>query len=72
MMLMAISVAGTEEEIEAYAERVASGYRPPIADNFPLELRWGWGGGRGKRRPRRVDRRACVVKEGCRGSTSNV
>jgi hypothetical protein len=27
MMVFAVSVAGTEEEIEQYAERVAGGYR---------------------------------------------
>ncbi|KAG2486096.1 hypothetical protein HYH03_015191 [Edaphochlamys debaryana] len=40
-MLCAISVAGTEEEVEGYAARVAQGYRPPLPASWPeavLEL----------------------------------
>jgi hypothetical protein len=30
---------GNEAEIEAYASRVASGYRPPVADKFPQAVK---------------------------------
>ncbi|GFR44342.1 hypothetical protein Agub_g5559, partial [Astrephomene gubernaculifera] len=31
----AISLAGTQEEIESYAARVAQGYRPPLPQRWP-------------------------------------
>lgn len=38
IMLMAVSVRGTFEELEAYAERVAGGYRPPLLEKWPPEV----------------------------------
>lgn len=39
MMIFAVSNKGNEAEIEAYASRVASGYRPPVADKFPQAVK---------------------------------
>eukprot|EP00798_Chlamydomonas_sp_ICE-L_P024729 gene24729-10365_t len=38
-MFFAISHEGTEEEIERYAQNVSEGYRPPIHELFPAELK---------------------------------
>ncbi|GAX84910.1 hypothetical protein CEUSTIGMA_g12331.t1 [Chlamydomonas eustigma] len=38
MMIFAVSVGGTADEIERYAERVAEGYRPTLNNNFPAEV----------------------------------
>eukprot|EP00878_Enallax_costatus_P022758 GHUV01024165.1.p1 GENE.GHUV01024165.1~~GHUV01024165.1.p1 ORF type:complete len:396 (+),score=103.79 GHUV01024165.1:320-1507(+) len=38
IMLMAVSVRGTYEELEAYAARVAGGYRPPVLEKWPAEV----------------------------------
>jgi hypothetical protein len=38
LTLSAISVLGTYEELEAYAGRVASGYRPPLHANLPSSI----------------------------------
>ncbi|KAG2482383.1 hypothetical protein HYH03_018679 [Edaphochlamys debaryana] len=35
----AISLAGTEEEIESYAHKVSTGYRPPIPEAWPDAVR---------------------------------
>lgn len=35
IMLMAVSVRGTYDELEAYCARVAGGYRPPLQDKWP-------------------------------------
>lgn len=39
MMVFAVSVKGTEAEIEAYAAGIAGGYRPPIMDAMQPELK---------------------------------
>ena len=39
IMLMAVSVRGTFEELEAYAARVAGGYRPPVLEKWPEEVK---------------------------------
>lgn len=39
MMLSAICIKGTVEELEAYARSVSEGYRPPIDAKWPPELR---------------------------------
>ncbi len=39
MMMSAICVKGVVAELEAYASKVAKGYRPPIDAKFPEELR---------------------------------
>lgn len=39
MMFFAISMEGTEEELEVYAKRVSEGYRPPIHADYPNELK---------------------------------
>jgi hypothetical protein len=38
IMLSAISVLGSYEELEAYAARVAAGYRPPLHGNLPASI----------------------------------
>ncbi|KAJ9520847.1 hypothetical protein QJQ45_014048, partial [Haematococcus lacustris] len=38
LMLHAISLEGTDEEVEAYAERVSNGFRPPIAPHLGPEF----------------------------------
>jgi mitogen-activated protein kinase kinase kinase 7 len=38
IMLSAISVLGTYEELEEYAARVAAGYRPPLHSNLPASI----------------------------------
>ncbi|KIZ04397.1 Dual specificity protein kinase shkE [Monoraphidium neglectum] len=38
IMLSAISIKGTYEELEAYAARVAGGFRPPLHDRWPPEI----------------------------------
>lgn len=39
MMLTAVCTTGTEAEIEAYAQSVADGYRPPVHDHWPEALK---------------------------------
>ena len=39
MMIFAISVTGTEEEIMRYAQRVSQGFRPTLREDFPAELK---------------------------------
>lgn len=38
IMLSAVAVAGTYEELEGYCARVAGGYRPPLHDKWPPKL----------------------------------
>ena len=38
VMLAAISIVGTVDELENYATRIAAGYRPPMNDDLPAEL----------------------------------
>ncbi|WIA16106.1 hypothetical protein OEZ85_012827 [Tetradesmus obliquus] len=38
IMLSAVSVNGTYEELEQYAARVAAGYRPPLHDTMPTSI----------------------------------
>jgi hypothetical protein len=38
IMLSAISVLGSYEELEAYTARVAAGYRPPLHGNLPASI----------------------------------
>uniref|UniRef100_A0A383VIX9 Protein kinase domain-containing protein n=1 Tax=Tetradesmus obliquus TaxID=3088 RepID=A0A383VIX9_TETOB len=38
IMLSAVSVNGTYEELEQYAARVAAGYRPPLHSNIPVSI----------------------------------
>jgi hypothetical protein len=38
IMLSAVSVAGTYEELEEYTARVAAGYRPPLHSNMPASI----------------------------------
>mmetsp|Transcript_13051 Transcript_13051/g.37913 ORF Transcript_13051/g.37913 Transcript_13051/m.37913 type:complete len:497 (-) Transcript_13051:1501-2991(-) len=39
MMVFAITLKGTEEEIEAYARKVSNGYRPPIRETLPESIK---------------------------------
>ncbi|KAF5827936.1 kinase-like domain-containing protein [Dunaliella salina] len=39
LVICSISNEGTQEEIEDYAREVSTGYRPPLGDNWPSELR---------------------------------
>eukprot|EP00879_Flechtneria_rotunda_P007275 GHRR01007632.1.p2 GENE.GHRR01007632.1~~GHRR01007632.1.p2 ORF type:complete len:166 (+),score=48.43 GHRR01007632.1:1449-1946(+) len=38
VMLSAVSVAGTYEELEEYCAGVAAGYRPPLHDDWPESI----------------------------------
>lgn len=38
IVLLAVSVQGTYEELEEYCARVAGGYRPPLLEKWPPEL----------------------------------
>jgi hypothetical protein len=38
IMLSAVATQGTYEELEAYAARVAAGYRPPLHENLPASI----------------------------------
>jgi hypothetical protein len=38
IMLSAVSIQGTYEELEQYAARVAAGYRPPLHTNMPPSI----------------------------------
>lgn len=38
IMLSAVAVRGTYEELEAYCARVAAGYRPPLHDKWPISV----------------------------------
>eukprot|EP00798_Chlamydomonas_sp_ICE-L_P027228 gene27228-2482_t len=37
--VMAVALHGLESELESYAYRVSQGYRPPIRESFPHEMR---------------------------------
>ena len=39
MMVFAVSVTGTEEEIMRYAHKVSEGFRPTLREDFPPELK---------------------------------
>lgn len=39
MMVFAVSVSGTEEEIMRYAHKVSEGFRPTLREDFPPELK---------------------------------
>lgn len=39
MMLSIICVTGTESDVEAYAQSVSNGYRPPIHDHWPQPVK---------------------------------
>ncbi len=39
IMLFAVAVRGTTAELEAYAARVADGYRPPLKEQWPVDVR---------------------------------
>ena len=38
IMLSAVAVRGTYEELEAYCARVARGYRPPLHEKWPASV----------------------------------
>lgn len=48
IMLSAVAVRGTYEELEAYCGRVADGYRPPLHNKWPASvvklIQVSWGG----------------------------
>ncbi|PNW73229.1 hypothetical protein CHLRE_14g623926v5 [Chlamydomonas reinhardtii] len=38
-MVCAISIQGTEEEVEGYAAKVSEGYRPPLPERWPHHVK---------------------------------